>query len=154
MLLAAAAIGAYLYTSRQQQQTLFPGNLAPTNINRLPPIDPQNPAKNDVIRPPSYLYDPLRIGYTQRWNAKYVKGDYSQEKYLSEETAYRRNGPLKKQSTQDMWVQSQGAYIQEDMRLDNNFWYKGVKPHSKIRTSGNPTYEYVPPYTTRPFNPQ
>lgn len=155
MLLAVAAIGTYLYMqSRPSNPSLYPGKLAPTNINTLPPIDPQNPAKNDVIRPKATWYDPLRIGYTQRWNAKYVKGDYSQEKYLSEETAYRKNGPLKKANTQDLWVQSQGAYIQQDMRLDNNFWYKGVKPHSRIRHSGSPGYSYVPPYTTRPFGPQ
>lgn len=154
-LLVVAAIGAILYVSgRARNTTPFPGKLAPTNINTLPPINPQNPALNDVIRPKANWYDPLRIGYTQRWNAKYVKGDYSQEKYLSEETAYRRGGPLKKANTQDLWVQSQGAYIQEPLLMDNNFWYKGVKPHPKIRHSGNPAYSYVPPLTTRPFGPQ
>lgn len=154
MLLAVAGIGAWLYLSNRPRPGQFPGKLAPTNINTLPPIDPQNPAKNDVIRPKATWYDPLRIGYTQRWNAKYVKGDYSQEKYLSPDTAYSRSNPVKNARTQDLWVQSQGAYIQEDMRLDNNFWAKGVKPHPLIKSLGNPTYSYVRPYASSPVKPQ
>lgn len=153
-LLVVAGIGAYLYfTSGSRVQVQTPGSLAPSDIDKLPPINPQNPAANDVIRPKSWTYDPLRIGYTQRWNAKRTLGDYRQERRISDTAAYRANAPFKNPRTQDIFVQSQSAYINDEMILDNNFWYKGVQPHPLIKKLGDPRYGYVKPLTRSPVKP-
>lgn len=154
-LVVVAAIAAYLITQSRKANPgpRLPGELAPTRPSQLPPIDPQNPAKNDIIRPKAWLFDPLRIGYTQRWNAKTVRGDYRQERLISDTAAYRSNALFKNQRAQDIFVQQQGAYINDEQILDNNFWYKGVKPHRLIISSGSPEYTPVRPLKCSPYRP-
>jgi len=153
MLVAVGAIAAYLIYENRRTTRSFPGTLAPVSPAQLPPIDPQNPAKNDTIRPKAWTYDPLRIGYTQRWNAKTVKGDYRMERRISDTAADRATGLHKNQTVQDIFVQQQGAYINDEQILDNHFWAKGVRPHSLIRSGGRPGYSRVPAYATSPYAP-
>lgn len=148
-LVTLLGLGLYAYV---QRPAIF-SNLskpAPTSAAQLPPMNRYNPAANDLIKPPSWTYNPSRIGYNDPVRAANVKGAYPQEKYLSDQSIDSPFAIYKTQKFRDVYVQQQTANTPIHNFLDNNFKDKGVKPIQAIRTLGNPTYTYVRPVTRSP----
>lgn len=149
--LALMALGAYALWNRPPPTSTVASS-KPTNPLALPPIDKYNPAKNDMIRPQSWTYDPLlQIGYNSRVRAKPVKGPYPQEKYLSEESRSQPNPLWKGRRFTDAYIQQQDAYTPLPFILDPVYWNTGVQPPSRIRSAGDPTLYRVPAYSSSPY---
>lgn len=147
-LLVLGLLGFYAYYQRSPAPNLSAP--PPKNPLDLPPINRNNPAANDLIKPPSWTYDPLRIGYNDKVTARRVKGQYPMEKHLGPENVDRSSALWKSQTTKDIFVQQQTAYSPINYFLDNTYWSKGVAPHPRIKSLGDPTYQYVKPYSTSP----
>ena len=140
-------VGLYAWWNRPVIRTVL-NQPKPNNPGALPPIDPYNPSKNDMIRPPSWTYDPLRqLGRTERFRAKPTAFPYPQERYLSEESLSSDAALYKTQQFREAYQQQQAAYNPVHRFLDPVYWNTGVKPPSRIRSSGHPAYLHVPPYT-------
>ncbi len=142
-------LGIYAYLQRPApvQDLSKP---APTNALALPPINRYHPSANDLIKPPSWTYNPRRIGYTDPVRAANVKAAYPHEKHLSDQSLDSPFPLYKTQQFRDVYVQQQTANVPLHNFLDNNFKDKGVKPVQAIRSLGDPTYRYVPPVTRSP----
>lgn len=147
-LIALGLVGLYAYSQRTPKPNL--NQPAPTVPAELPPINRYNPAANDLIKPPAWTYDPLRIGYNDKVTSRNVKGQYPVEKHLGPENVNRPNALWKSQTTRDIYVQQQTAYAPINYFLDNTYWSKGVAPHPRIKSLGSPAYRYVAPVTKSP----
>lgn len=147
-LVVLGLLGFYAYTQRSSPTNLSaPGPKIPAE---LPPTDRYNPAANDLIKPPAWTYDPLKIGYNDKVTTRRVKGQYPMEKHLGAENVNNPSALWKTQTTRDVFVQQQTAYSPINFFLDNAYWSKGVAPHPRINSLGNPEYVYVRPYSSSP----
>lgn len=148
-LVVLLGLGLYAFTQRPANVPDF-NKPAPKNPLALPPLNRYHPSANDVIRPPSFTYNPMKIGYSDPIRAANVKSAYPQEKHLSDQSLDSPYPLYKTQKYRDIYVQQQTANWPLHNFLDNNFKNKGVKPQQAIRSLGNPQYVYVPPVTRSP----
>jgi hypothetical protein len=126
------------------------GKEVPKSVSSLPPIDKWNPAKNDLIRPMGWTYDPTQIGDISRMNTTRAIGPYSIERHIGPEAASDPYALHRSQAFKDKFVQQQLGVVNISRLLDNNFKDKGVRPHSRIKDLGYPHDQYVAPYTVSP----
>lgn len=139
----------YLYY-RGSNSFKFPGELAPTSAEQLPPVNRLQPSLNDIVRPPDYWRgigrNPLRaVGYTERVNGGNVKGDYSQERFLGVTSVDSPFSLHRSQKFADTFSQIQRAHIPDNYFLEQAYKPVGVKPFKKINSSGHPAYLRVMP---------
>lgn len=145
-----AGLGLYAWWRRPPPSSGIVGKDRPTSAIELPPMNRLNPAANDTIRPKAWTYDPRRIGYTDPVRAGRIFADYRQEKFLGPDGIDNPTALWKSQKSRDLYVQSQSAYWNDHVFLDNNFKAKGVAPHARINFLGNPQYYHVPPVSRSP----
>jgi hypothetical protein len=143
-------LGLYAVTKIPQTTPAIMNTPAPTSVAQLPPMDKYNPAKNDLIRPKAWTYDPRRIGVTARVANTKTKGGYPQERFLGTDAVDNPRALWKNQQYRDTSVQQIASYHSVHPILDNTYWNKGVHPHPRINSLGNPQYYYVPPVTSSP----
>lgn len=140
---------AYAY-QKYSQNLVRENEMEPNNPSELPPMDKYNPAKNDLIQPKAWWYDPNQIGDVSRLNSDHVYGPYPEERYIGPEAAYDQYSLIRSQNYKDKFVQQQLGVINDRRELDNNFKDKGLAPHPRILDLGYPFDEYVPAPTKPP----
>ncbi len=142
---------AYYYWANKPQPNHSLSQQKPTSVAQLAPMDRLHPSKNDMIRPPSWTYDPRKIGFTSSIRSN-VRGDYPDERYLSDQSVSKENALWKRQDVRDIYVQQQTAYWTDHPFLEPQpYGKRSVFPHPRIKPLGNPRYtRYVPPPKSSP----